>query len=497
MMGVKRNLVGITVLGVVLRCLVGLYPYSGEGVGPRFGDYEAQRHWMEIAVNLPANQWYVQSEANNMEYWGLDYPPLSAYFAYVWGVVTSVPFPELIALYTSRGLESAASKGWMRNTVLFSDIAIYFTAAYAISTLSSIFPSSRSKEGDGSLRVYALLIFAYPLILVDHGHFQYNTVMLGFFLWSLYFYFKHWLVCSALAFGAAVLFKQMALYYAPVLGILFLTRGRMGIRALLFATIVVVLLFVPVSTSPSSPFIVLRRIFPLGRGLFEDKVASFWCVSQPLFRWKEQFSIASLSRLATVATLLASLPSLLCTALVGRKWHPQLFLHALSQVSLSFFLFGFMTHEKSVVLPWIPLLLRRQWAEVGNDTSPWWDAIEVMTLSWGHFGMFPLFAKEHSLIPFVVVPFFVDLFLLYRSPGRALQSRALALTYTILAVFITCFYTIPAPSRYPDLYDLLCSFITFVFLCLMWFRTSLQCLVAVAIANQEEHEARTHVNKLE
>ena len=48
--------------GIALaRCLVGLHPYSGAGTPPRFGDYEAQRHWMEITVNLPVDQWYVRS----------------------------------------------------------------------------------------------------------------------------------------------------------------------------------------------------------------------------------------------------------------------------------------------------------------------------------------------------------------------------------------------------------------------------------------------------
>ena len=36
---------------VLLRLMVGLHGYSGQGVAPRFGDYEAQRPWMEITVS--------------------------------------------------------------------------------------------------------------------------------------------------------------------------------------------------------------------------------------------------------------------------------------------------------------------------------------------------------------------------------------------------------------------------------------------------------------
>jgi hypothetical protein len=30
----------------------------GAGKPPMFGDYEAQRHWQEITLNLPVKQWY-------------------------------------------------------------------------------------------------------------------------------------------------------------------------------------------------------------------------------------------------------------------------------------------------------------------------------------------------------------------------------------------------------------------------------------------------------
>lgn len=31
---------------------------AGQGKPPKYGDYEAQRHWMEITLNLPAKDWY-------------------------------------------------------------------------------------------------------------------------------------------------------------------------------------------------------------------------------------------------------------------------------------------------------------------------------------------------------------------------------------------------------------------------------------------------------
>lgn len=43
---------------LLLRWMISLWPYSGQGDDPIYGDYEAQRHWMEITNALPLHQWY-------------------------------------------------------------------------------------------------------------------------------------------------------------------------------------------------------------------------------------------------------------------------------------------------------------------------------------------------------------------------------------------------------------------------------------------------------
>jgi alpha-1,3-glucosyltransferase len=45
------------------------------------GDFEAQRHWMEITIHLPLSKWYTY----DLQYWGLDYPPLTAYHSWLLG----------------------------------------------------------------------------------------------------------------------------------------------------------------------------------------------------------------------------------------------------------------------------------------------------------------------------------------------------------------------------------------------------------------------------
>src|SRR5688572_121732 len=55
------------------RWLVSLHSYSGMKNPPMYGDYEAQRHWMEITWNLPIKDWYFSTPENDLLYWGLDY----------------------------------------------------------------------------------------------------------------------------------------------------------------------------------------------------------------------------------------------------------------------------------------------------------------------------------------------------------------------------------------------------------------------------------------
>ena len=52
-----------------------------------YGDYEAQRHWLEITLHLPTSWWY----RYDLQYWGLDYPPGTAYHSWLLGFMYVSP----------------------------------------------------------------------------------------------------------------------------------------------------------------------------------------------------------------------------------------------------------------------------------------------------------------------------------------------------------------------------------------------------------------------
>lgn len=104
--GIGPAFLVVSIFGLLIRAAVSLHSYSGSGNPPKYGDFEAQRHWMEITINLPPQDWYTNSTSNDLNYWGLDYPPLTAYQSYFHGLVLRFFDPDSMALFTSRGYET-------------------------------------------------------------------------------------------------------------------------------------------------------------------------------------------------------------------------------------------------------------------------------------------------------------------------------------------------------------------------------------------------------
>lgn len=93
---------------------------------------------------------------------------------------------------------------------------------------------------------------------------------------------------------------------------------------------------------------IIYRIFPVRRGLFENNVASFWCVLHNVYKVKFIYDQPTQIRIAALATILACTPSLLY--LISTPNNKQ-FLLSLFSVSMSFFMFSFHVHEKQILLP--------------------------------------------------------------------------------------------------------------------------------------------------
>lgn len=425
----------------------------GFQVAPMHGDFEAQRHWMEITTHLPMAKWYLY----DLQYWGLDYPPLTAYHSWLLGKMYvaqlhnpyiffhrghkltensgAIVEPAWFALDKSRGFEDPHLKVFMRATVVVSEYLIYIPAI--VNFLRRYTRMQGVHAWSASIALVAILLQP-ATILIDHGHFQYNTVMLGLVVASLDAILAGRMLWACLFFVGALGFKQMALYYAPVmfaylLGVCIFPRIR-PLRLINIALITLAafaLLFAPLlfaATNPEArklfasseqpPLLqalpisfdkntvaygitfqlaqTVHRVLPFSRGIFEDKVANAWCAIHTFYKL-HRFDVSLLQRASLGATL-ASI--IIPCGIIFRHPRASLILPALSCVSWGFFLFSFQVHEKSVLLPLLPMTLSLAGdGGLSKENRAWVGWANVL----GSWTMYPLLKREELRVPYIVM----------------------------------------------------------------------------------------------
>jgi alpha-1,3-glucosyltransferase len=122
------------------------------------------------------------------------------------------------------------------------------------------------------------------------------------------------------------------------------------------------MLLSPFLTSVEDIQQVFHRVFPLARGLYEDKVANVWCAVNVVIKLRQLLDLQTTVRLSLAATLLAMLPSVVHLGLNPTR---KRLMYGLICCSLAFFLFSFQVHEKTILLPALPitlLILEEPWA---------------------------------------------------------------------------------------------------------------------------------------
>lgn len=390
---------------LLVRWCVAAYPYSGYKTPPMYGDYEAQRHWQEITVHTPLTTWYHNTTQNDLEYWGLDYPPLTAYHSFLMGLVADWLDPESVRLFASRGYENDTHKTFMRWTVFLSDIYFYVTAVLCLCIDIERIKLKEDKNVFKRTDVATILFLLYPgIILIDHGHFQYNCISLGLFLWAAFFIvaIENDILCT-IFFVLSLNYKQMELYHALPFFFYLLKKCFLNIthRGKVYQSILnnfnklaicvvccFIIIWFPFTTSWDNFFQVIYRLFPLKRGVFEDKVSNVWCMVNVFFKLKSLLTNEEMAKFCLAATALASFTS--CMDLFFRL-NKKKFVLSLINVSLAFFLFSFQVHEKTILLVAIPVAMHFH----EDPFMCYWFLI-VST-----FSMLPLLLKDGLLVPFI------------------------------------------------------------------------------------------------
>ncbi|XP_068676423.1 dolichyl pyrophosphate Man9GlcNAc2 alpha-1,3-glucosyltransferase-like isoform X2 [Montipora foliosa] len=441
---------------IVVRWCVSLSSYSGKGKAPMFGDYEAQRHWMEITYNLPIDEWYTNTSNNDLMYWGLDYPPLTAYHSWVCGFIANKINPKWVALHKSRGHESPQHKLFMRYTVLVADLVIYIPAVFVF----SLYCSGRKPVLNKVLTAVAILF--YPgLILIDYGHFQYNTISLGLALWAVIGLVRGRDLLGSVAFTLALNYKQMELYHAFPFFFYLLGKSlqqnswvskifsivKLGIVVL----VTFVLCWLPFLTGLPMILQVLHRLFPFARGIFEDKVANIWCSISVLIKVKSVLSQTQIIKVSTWSTLTACLPSSLN---LFKNPSAERFVIALVNSSMAFFIFSYQVHEKSILLAALPVCLLLH--HIPFECT-WFLIIST-------FSMWPLLLRDGLALPYIsclLLFYAVSYHVFELQKTKHLKQILFLLSMLGCLCLHIGFAVVRPPSRYPDLWPVLISLYSF------------------------------------
>ncbi|KAE9966962.1 hypothetical protein BLS_006661 [Venturia inaequalis] len=392
----------------LFRWATGYWGYSGFQKPPMHGDFEAQRHWMEITTNLPISRC---------------------------GTLIN---PSWFAQFSSRGNEDHLLKVYMRATALVSEYLVYIPATIVFVRRYTHLQGVNQWEGYIAL---VAILMQPATILIDHGHFQYNTVMLGFAAACMANLMRGKYGMACFDFVCCLGFKQMALFYAPavfayMLGSCLSPRINLPrlIRIAICTLVAFALLFAPlvlgalndarngvtvgmVETPPLLDALLqsfpvdgkawyypvllqltqsIHRIFPFARGLFEDKVANLWCALHT-FHKLHVYPSTLVQRAALVATSTAILPP--CLILVFRP-KKELLPWGFATVAWAFFLCSYQVHEKNVLLPLLPMTLLLAGHKGLTPSIRAWVGFANILASWT---MFPLLKRDELRIPYFVL----------------------------------------------------------------------------------------------
>lgn len=394
----------------------------------------------------------------------------------------------------------------MRATVLVSEYLVYVPAVIILNRKFARLQGVNKWES--SIALVAILMQP-STILIDHGHFQYNTVMLGFVLASLSSMLASRYLWGSVLLVAALCFKQMALYYAPpvfayLLGVCLLSSVKLQrllaialITLLSFGVVYAPLLLgalydsrrnitPPYELKPSSylppisfvltsldqkawyfpPLLQLvqstHRIFPFARGLFEDKVANVWCALNTVHKL-HVYPMPMVQRVSLSATFVSILPACMIISLFPRR---ELLPWALASSAWGFFLFSFQVHEKSVLLPLLPTtILLGGGGGLGPEMRAWIGWANML----GIWTLFPLLKRDELRVPYFVLSIFwayllglpptsLSLYTRRQSGGGGLSTlfKVVHLSfYAAMVVWHVLEAFVPTPLGKPDLWVVL------------------------------------------
>ncbi|KAG6909141.1 hypothetical protein DXG01_001893 [Tephrocybe rancida] len=208
----------------------------------------------------------------------------------------------------------------------------------------------------------------------------------------------------------------------------------------------------------------LSRIFPFGRGLFEDKVTNFLCASNVVLKWREWAEPSALAgwkfrvKDEEGSGEEQEKEKDVDKGKKGTKQAQAPFLpllpYALLNSSMSFFLFSFQVHEKTILLPLLPITLLLSGSYVDSALYSWGVLVNNVAV----FSVWPLLKRDCLGVQYIARLLLWNMLVGYnpfRVPQKSFMQLLSTAVYCAALLLHLLELVVSPPARYPDLYAVL------------------------------------------
>lgn len=406
----------------------------------RSTDFLVHRHWKALTRTLPLEEWYFDDRHVDTVY-TLDYPPGFALWESVWanlyqGFVDWL-LPSMgmfddgdscLQLLADERIQqdpdviSSTCVAYLRSTVVASDLLLWI-GAYAVASACG------SAQSRPFWTVFLLITLHPGLLWLDHVHFQYNGMLLGWLLLSVGclmhgnqcntgkgLAFHAWHLAAAVSFAVLLAMKHLYLtlslwYFAYLLRRYCFVKDKFSwfrLTSLGLVTFTTLLApFLPflwsAYTSTSMTMTaqlhqIISRLFPFSRGLVHDYWAgNLWAVYATSQKVGAAVGITiptPIPLLVFLLLLLGLLPGSVYAWKAARLRCNYLLLLSLSYSTWASFLLAYHVHEKAIMTTLLPLTV---WC-VGcfKDQSQY--LLLFWTNAFAMLGLFPLLFQPTELL---------------------------------------------------------------------------------------------------
>ena len=348
---ILNNTLLINLFSILLKIIIGLNYYNNEN--QRFNDFEEKKFLMEKIINLNIEEWYTYSK-NKKNIFPLNYPPIFSYFSFFLGFFFKFFFNK------TTHFENYIFTIIMKVFYLFFDVLIYHSSCF----LFCKFYFLQRKKNILKFYILLFLLLVSPIfIIIDHGFFQYNNIMNGFFIFSIYFLFKDNIFIGITFYFLCFNFNFIGLYYLIpfslfIIKFIFNYSNKNIFKILFYFFLIGIFIFLSFSII-YSPWIINDKIEDVVKVIYlenntidKNKIPNFWLFLSHFYNIK-QFNYRKFSYFLNFFFSLLPIYSILFYKQLSFK----ILNFAFYIISFSFFLFSYNTNDKTVIILFLSYLL--------------------------------------------------------------------------------------------------------------------------------------------